>query len=131
MGYLKAGYSFRKNHKGDVKPTIYGPKPAVCFTEMPFNSFLEYTKTRNDSENVTPYGIAFHRTDLFNLGARPVIYGTSGDHQEAQPGNTFYGKGHRMLHSSCSIGLKEQYRYLYTRLTGKYPINWTHEREWR
>jgi hypothetical protein len=130
-GFIRAGFAFRKTKKGQIVPTIYGPKPAVCFTEMPFGSYLEYVKARNKNETVSPYAIAIHRNDLFAIGARPVIYGLSSNHRENSYGNIFFQKGLRTLHPSCGLALQEQYRYVYTNLSGLYPIDWTHEREWR
>ncbi|UPK68078.1 hypothetical protein [Chitinophaga filiformis] len=130
-GFIRAGFAFRKTKRGLIVPTIYGPKPAVCFTEMPFGSYLEYVKARNKNDIVSPYAFAIHRSDLFAVGARPVIYGLSGRHQENTNGNIFYEKGLRTLHTDCGISLREQYRYVYTNLSGLSPIDWTHEREWR
>ena len=127
-GYLKAGWSYRKTRFG-LHPTIYGPKAAVCFTEMPLHGLLEYSKSRNSEYSVQSYGIAFLKTELFQAGARQVIYGLSSPHQEADAGDTFAGLGMRTLHSSMGIGLREQYRYVATNLARK--MDWTHEREWR
>jgi hypothetical protein len=70
-------------------------------------------------------------TELFSLGARPVIYGISSPHKEAANTDVFFGKGLRTLDSSCGISLKEQYRYVYTNLKSNKPTDWMHEREWR
>lgn len=129
-GYIRAGWSFRET-KTEIVPTIYGPKPAVCFTEMPLNHLLEYVNTRNNHEFVAPYAIAFKRQELFRAGARPVIYGVSTIHKEAGVGDPYFGKGLRVLAEECGIGLKEQYRYVYTNMSPIKNIDWTHEREWR
>ncbi|WP_378172643.1 hypothetical protein [Aquimarina sp. SS2-1] len=125
-GYVRAGWSFRK-----MNPTIYGPKSAVCFTEMPLYGLIEYANIRNAKNLTQQYGIAFMREELFAAGARPVIYGLSGKHQEAKESDEYFGKGLRNLASNCGIGLKEQYRYVYTNIGTKRKIDWTHEREWR
>lgn len=125
-GYIRAGWSFRK-----MNPTIYGPKSAVCFTEMPLYGLIEYAKIRNDKNLTQQYGIAFLRKELFVAGARPVIYGLSGKHFEADKSDKYFSKGLRNLSSKCGIGLKEQYRYVYTNFGAKKNIDWTHEREWR
>ncbi|RPJ86784.1 MAG: hypothetical protein EHM18_04440 [Acidobacteria bacterium] len=126
QGFLRAGWSFR-----DQKATIYGPWPVVCFTEMPFYALLDYARTRSNDGLVSTYGIALLRSELFAAGARPVIYGLSTAHKEADGADPYAGKGFRCLAQSCALGLEEQYRYVATRLTGSRPIDWTHEREWR
>lgn len=125
-GYLKAGWSYRKN-----KPTIYGPKAAVCFTEMPLYGLIEYARSRQDKDTAQSYGIAFMKDELFAAGARQAIYGLSGEHSEAGIHDPFYLIGQRTLSSDSGIGLREQYRYVYTKLDSTKYVNWTHEREWR
>ncbi|QNE42308.1 hypothetical protein F1C16_22045 (plasmid) [Hymenobacter sp. NBH84] len=129
-GFLKAGWSYRRTKAG-LLPTIYGPKAAVCFTEMPLHGLIDYAITRNSELTVQNYGLAFLRNELFEAGARPVIYGTSSPHREADKNDSFGGIGLRTLHSSLGIGLREQYRYVATNLTRKTKMDWTHEREWR
>jgi hypothetical protein len=127
-GFLKAGWSYRQTKAG-LLPTIYGPKAAVCFTEMPLHGLIDYATSRNAEYAVQGYGLAFLRNELFEAGARPVIYGASVQHREADKRDAFGGIGLRTLHSSLGIGLREQYRYVATNLTRK--MDWTHEREWR
>jgi hypothetical protein len=127
-GFLKAGWSYRRTKSG-LLPTIYGPKAAVCFTEMPLHGLIDYSISRNAEYAVQSYGLAFLRNELFEAGARPVIYGTSSPHREADKIDLFGGIGLRTLHSSLGIGLREQYRYVATNLSRK--MDWTHEREWR
>ncbi|MDR6966531.1 cellobiose-specific phosphotransferase system component IIB [Flavobacterium arsenatis] len=125
-GIIKTGWSFRKG-----SPTIYGPKSAACFTEMPFYALIEYSKNRNDFDSIEPYGLAFIKEELFEAGARPVIYGLSGKHIESKEGDSNYGIGLRTLSSDCGIGINEMYRYVYTSIKRQKKIDWTHEREWR
>ncbi|MGY4538932.1 hypothetical protein ACVW0P_003355 [Mucilaginibacter sp. UYNi724] len=125
-GYIKAGWSYR-----NFNPTIYGPKAAVCFTEMPLYGLIEYAKSRNAENFIEDYGIAFIKDELFQAGARPVIYGLSTRHKEAEQEDPFFGIGLRNLSLETGIGLKEQYRYVYTNLGANKSTNWTHEREWR
>jgi hypothetical protein len=125
-GFIRAGWSFRNSI-----PTIYGPKAAVCFTEMPLYGLIEYAKNRNKQHLVEDYGIAFLKRELFGAGARPVIYGLSTVHKEAEDKDLFFCKGFRNLSSETGIGLKEQYRYVYTKLDSSKKTDWTHEREWR
>jgi len=125
-GIIKTGWSFRNQ-----MPTIYGPKSAACFTEMPLYALIEYAKNRNDKESIEPYGIAFIKEEIFEAGARPVIYGLSGKHKESKENEENYGIGLRTLAVECGIGIKEMYRYVYTSIKRQKRIDWTHEREWR
>lgn len=125
-GHIRATWSFRNE-----KPTIYGPRAAVCFTEMPLYALLDYARTRADEESVQTYGIAIPKQDLFSAGARPVIYGLSSDHAEAREGDPYYKVGGRVLAHSCGIAPHEQYRYVAMSLGGEKVIDWSHEREWR
>lgn len=127
-GYIKSGWSFR-----NYSPTIYGPYSAVCFTEMPLHALIQYAKNRGDwSGYVGNYGIAFKRKELYAAGARPVIYGLSILHKEAEDDtDRNFGKGLRCLSENTGIGLSEQYRYVYTNLASPKPTDWMHEREWR
>lgn len=126
MGYIRAGFSYRKGKK-----TIYGARPAICFTEMPLHALIQYSQNRSQSEYISPYAIAFPRTELFKYGARNVIYGLTNEHKEAQINDPYYDKWHRNLAQSCGICLNEQYRYVYTNLNDYGGTDWTHEREWR
>jgi len=125
-GYIKSGWSFREG-----RPTIYGPRSAVCFTEMPLYALLKYASKRNNPASVEAYGIALRKQELFKAGGRPVIYGLSGRHKEASRDDSCFGKGFRCLASSCGISLNEQYRYVAMNLDENNWIDWTHEREWR
>ena len=126
-GYIHSGWSLR-----NFNPTIYGPFSATCFTEMPLHGLIKYAKDRGSwSGYVGNYGIAFKRSELFQAGARPVIYGLSSIHEEAKQGDSNYGHGWRCLASRCGIGLEEQYRYVYTNLGAAKSTDWMHEREWR
>ncbi|MDP4183779.1 MAG: abortive infection system antitoxin AbiGi family protein [Bacteroidota bacterium] len=126
MGYIRAGFSYRNENK-----TIYGNRPAICFTEMPLHALIQYSKNRSQLNLTSSYAIAFPRTELFQYGARNVIYGLTGSHQEADQEDLYYDVWHRNLAESCGLGLHEQYRYVYTNLKADKSIDWTHEREWR
>lgn len=126
MGYIRAGFSYRKEAK-----TIYGNRPAVCFTEMPLHSLIQYSKNRSQTNFIAPYAVAFPRAELFKYGARNVFYGLTNGHKEAKPKDPFFNKWSRNLAYDCGIGLHEQYRYVYTKLENYGGIDWTHEREWR
>jgi len=124
--YIQTFWSIRNG-----KSTIYWPKSVVCFTEMPLYSLLEYVTKRADKSSVNHYGIAFLKNELFWFWARPIIYWVSTDHKEANENDIFFGKWLRTLSSNLWIGLKEQYRYVYTNLNWGKKIDWIHERERR
>lgn len=121
QGLLKSGWSFRNR-----RTTIYGPKSAVCFTEMPLSSLVAYAQGRSDDGSVCNYAVGLLKSELFTAGGRPVIYGVSGEHKEKtqEPWPRFLSK-------ECGIGEAEQYRYVALRLGTNRKIDWTHEREWR
>ncbi|MGO7532751.1 hypothetical protein [Rhizobium leguminosarum] len=130
-GHIRSGWSFRG--KAKLKPTIYGPRSACCFTEMPLYALLDYAKRRSPSD-VGSYAICLRRDELFAAGGRPVIYGLSGDHREKprpKLGRAIYDDWPRILDPSCGISEDEQYRYVSMSLGGDREIDWGHEREWR
>lgn len=126
-GFLHSGWSYRN----DV-PTVYGPKSAVCFTEMPLHAFLKYADDRGRKTGlISKHAIALRRDELFAAGGRQVIYGLSSPHVESDGCETGAYQGRCLSIKDTGLGLSEQYRYVATSLeSGKY-IDWTHEREWR
>lgn len=132
-GVLLAGYARRGQPS---RPTIYGPRPAVCFTEQPLLEFAHYVKVRGDSSVVSGYGIAVHREDLYAEGGLPVISGLECP-CGAKKGDAEYRVGMRNLKVACGLPLLEQFRYVafapnnQSRGGGGIPRDWSHEREWR
>lgn len=108
------------------KPTIYGPVPAVCFSEMPLAAFLQASEARaGRGENVSPYAVLIPRVQAFNAGARPVIYGLSDPSARAVAG----ADGTRRFPATVFSEI-EQYRYVaFDPASGR--LDWSHEREWR
>jgi len=99
---------------GDIKKTIRGTYPAVCFTEQPLEAFVVSCDVLPN--RYQPYGVAVRKDAVFRLGGRPVVYG-----DEA------------MLDA-----LPEERKYLWVRFNpipsttlGGNPVDWTQEREWR
>ena len=95
------------------KNTIQGSRPAVCFTEQPLAAFIKSWRTL---DRYHPYGVAVRKDRLYKYGGRPVVYGDE----------TFLNRLH------------DEDKYLWVRYDpipnasfGDYPIDWTHEREWR
>ena len=131
-GFIHSGWSLR-----NFIPTIYGPKSAVCLTEMPLYALVEYAKFRGRySGYVGNYGIAFRRNELFAAGGRPVIYGLSREPVEAETTPDGVYQGRILDIEKTGMPLCEQYRYVKTQMLKSYdhsihPVDWTHEREWR
>lgn len=62
-GRLWATWSFRNNVR-----TIYGPDPAVCFTEMPIAAFLETGEKRHRrGEAMSPFALIFPKNMFLRL----------------------------------------------------------------
>lgn len=120
-GHIRSSWAMRRG-----RATIYGPRPAVCFTEMPLYALCSYAEARGDLL-VKEYAIAVKKEEFFAVGGRPAIYGLSGKFKELSPGSTWP----RLLDLECGIGEREMYRYVSLNLGGNRPIDWTHEREWR
>ena len=120
QGRLWATWSARGGRR-----TIYGPDPAVCFTDMPIAAFVEGGLARAArGEAMSPYGLILPKRAMFAAGARPVIYALSGEVSVTN------GDGARLI-ASHQLPLAEQYRYVTYDPTAPRPIDWTHEREWR
>lgn len=122
-GRLWATWSMRNGVR-----TIYGPNPAVCFTEMPIVAFLQAGHARWESgQAMSPFALVFPKEVLFQLGALPVISGSSSN---AGFSTHFDKSGNRMLPKAIIPSL-EQFRYVTLDIGGAKNIDWTHEREWR
>lgn len=121
LGGLLPGYSFRNG-----RTTIYGGQPAVCATEMPIYSFAKYVKERAKTDAASAYGVAFLKSEFYEAGGRPVIYGLSSD-------EVFYKMNTKTkrIFDETILPLNEQYRYVAYNPSRKNWIDWTHEREWR
>ena len=124
-GHIRATWAFRNS-----RPTIYGPRAAVCFTEMPLYALLDYAEKRNRNV-VGTYAIGIPKRELFRAGGRPVIYGLSSPHVEGYRANQLSHVWPRRLHESCGISESEQYRYVSMAMGKDRQIDWSHEREWR
>lgn len=121
QGRLWATWSVRSG-----KRTIYGPRPAVCFTEMPIPAFIEASRIRaSKGEKMSSYALVLPKVAVFRDGGRPVIYGLS---QNAWP-KTNGGRDMRLF-AEETLPSKEQYRYVSFDPT-KGSLDWSHEREWR
>ena len=121
-GHIRATWAFRNG-----RPTIYGPRAAVCVTEMPLYALVDYAK-RREPTSVGGYAVGLLKSEFFAAGGRPVIYGLS---TEGAIQYRSHRKWPRILDEAHGIAEAEQYRYVTTALDSKRPIDWTHEREWR
>jgi hypothetical protein len=120
-GCLWATWARRGNTR-----TIYGPRPAICFTDMPTAAFLETAAVRlKAGQKISTLALTFPKPAMFDLGARPAIDGLSG------PPVTILTSGVQRTLPPDRLPLHEQYRYVSYFPTGAYKVDWTHEREWR
>jgi hypothetical protein len=113
-GFIRPTTAPRTTLQKNRNHTVRGPHPAVCFTEQPLEQ-IPITLANIDGASYQAYGIAFNRVDLYNYGARPVVYG---DHN---------------LFGSLNDDLK--YLWVHFRPIGVndagYPNDFSFEREWR
>jgi hypothetical protein len=122
-GRLWATWSYRNNVRA-----IYGPSPAVCFTEMPIAAFLESGEIRERrGEAMSQFALVFPKKDMFKLGANPVIYGLDNRSTWLPSGKN----GEARMIDANLLAEREQYRYVTYNPSSTRPIDWSHEREWR
>lgn len=76
---------------------------------------------------MSPLALVFPKHKMFDLGARPVIYGLDDPNASLPTGK---GGGPRLIDPTL-LPPQEQHRYVTFNPTGSYAIDWTHEREWR
>ena len=124
-GHIRASWALRNG-----RPSIYGPRAAVCFTEMPLYALVEYAKQRR-KDSVGTYAVGVLKSELYAAGGRPAIYGLSGKHIERRPQEADYKGWPRYLAPSCGLAEAEQYRYVAMSVDPQRRIDWSHEREWR
>lgn len=114
-GFLKPSFAPKSRVTvGGQENTIKGPYPAVCFTEQPLSYFV--VSCNSLPSRYQSYAVAIRKDRLFVYGGRPVAYGDE-----------------RFLNQ-----LADEWKYLWVRYDpipnyhlGGYPVDWTHEREWR
>lgn len=78
---------------GDSKLIDVNKKGYICFTEAPLTALYNMFQIFERFENpmYAPYGIGFKKNTLYNVGCRPVIYGTNKD----------FGYIHKELYWRC------------------------------
>lgn len=127
-GALRPGFSERSKGR-----TVYGPVPAVCFSEQPLAAFATYVAVRNDTSAIDGYGLLLHKHDVSTAGGRPVIYGLDQSYELdlLEKHVRKLDPAARILNEEC-LPLREQYRYVtFAPNDSQYAIDWSHEREWR
>lgn len=126
-GVLRPGFAPRGR---EPRSTIYGPIPAVCFSEQPLAAYIDYLDARREPWAMAGYGLLVHKHDVFVAGGLPVIYGM--DHcVELSEGDEGYDPQRRLLRPT-DLPYDEQYRFVtFVPTRSPHPIDWTHEREWR
>ncbi|EIZ4724647.1 cytoplasmic protein, partial [Salmonella enterica subsp. enterica serovar Heidelberg] len=82
-----SSWSYRNGQR-----TVYGDSPVVCFTDMPIAAYLETGVRRIErNEKIGLYAIVLPKEQMFNYGARPVIYGLD-QHNNARCSQGRYGE---------------------------------------
>jgi hypothetical protein len=82
---------------------------AACFYDVPLHVLPEVVATNPNTR--APLGLILHKTAIWALGGRPVIY-TDRSNPEEWP-------------------VTERFRIVHTAIRPRSPIDWMHEREWR
>lgn len=68
-GYLQTSWSLRERADGEVEPTIYGRRSALCVTEIPLHALTAYQQKRAESGYVDRYAIAVNKGKFFRQAA--------------------------------------------------------------
>lgn len=113
---------------------IKGEEKVICFQDVPFKSLSEnvkYEQTQrlltDPSETKSPkirfcgIGLGFYKTNLFRIGARPVIY------YDVESGN-------RIVELGKDGNIKNELNWnvvKYDLSNEEHIIDWTYNREWR
>lgn len=122
LGGIMPGHSFRGG-----RTTIYGGQPAICATEMPLYALATYARSRAKTGNVSAYGISFLKSEFFEAGGRPAIYGLASDTISYVHNNALI-----RIFDEAVLPRREQFRYVaYNPVKAGHYIDWSHEREWR
>ena len=131
-GFIQPTFAPMSNRQSrDLRPTIYGPYPAVCLTEQTLASVVKCSATKS---RYSGFGIAYHKVVIHELGGRPVIYGTEDIlGTKIKPGEEGFEEGKRIYRGA--LALRDQ--HLFARYepglpgSGEYPLDFMWEREWR
>ena len=117
-GYLYATFAPRTpRFAGQVRNTIQGPNPAVCFTEQPLSAFIRLCKALS---RYHWYGLAFDKRNIFSYGGRSVIYGDQSLLARLRDEDQYLWVCYDPIPSFTTFNSQHEY-----------PLDWSHEREWR
>lgn len=123
----------RLNELKGSKRAIRGREKVVCFQDLPFKSLIENVKYEQSQRMVFPLeegapeiafsgiGLGFYKTNLFRVGARPVIY------YDLEYGN-------RIVEVDKDGNIKNELNWnsvKYDLSDEENIIDWTYNREWR
>lgn len=124
-GYLRASFAERNG-----KPTIKGPRKAVCFSEMSFTEIRALHDADLAVRRYSAHGVRFPKKYLYRIGARPVIYANDSIlGAELESSDDGYEEGKSIY--TGGLRKEDQFRWVVFDLRRDPPIDWTHEREWR
>ena len=113
-GFFKASFAKKPVMRdGYWRPTVRGPYPVVCFTEQPLQFLAKSVLAGRN--RYTKFAIAVRKDELFYYGGRPVIYSDQST-LDLLPNELKY----LWVHYNPTVIWKRSY-----------PIDFTHEREWR
>jgi len=140
-GFLTATFAERQSLLGTKpKPSVRGPYRAVCYTEQPLRFYLESIKASNQSfrGRYNEFAVAVQKDQLYHYGGRPVIYSGEDILGDRLDPSERVKRGYPQEASVYKGGLPEDSQYLWVNYDPtalwrdrKYPIDFTHEREWR
>ncbi|HTQ40289.1 MAG TPA: hypothetical protein VMJ32_14785 [Pirellulales bacterium] len=136
QGFIRPSFAPLANRfsAGKTRPTIKGPRPAVCLTDQPIWALVKMEQLRLWNKRYSGYGLAYYKPYLHCHGARPVIYGDENILGSLAPA------GHREYRKDREIyinGIPSHLQYLWARYLPAWPnddnppIDFTWEREWR
>jgi hypothetical protein len=90
---------------------IRGQYKCVCFSEAPLPSLVDGLVNPSFYSRYSPFGIMFHKTHIFQMGGRPVIYETEVEY--------------------TTLPDDVRWRHMIYEPLASPPIDFTWEREWR
>ena len=140
-GFLKASFAQRGTLLGtQKKPSVRGPYRAVCYTEQPLRVYLESIKASKQSfrGRYAEFAVAVQKDQLYHYGGRPVIYSGEDILGDRLDPSERVQRGYPQKAWAYEGGLPDDLQYLWVNYDPtalwrdrKYPIDFTHEREWR
>ena len=90
---------------------IKGGYNCVCFSEAPLTNLTGGLVNHRAYSRYKPFGVLFHKSWIFSLGGRPVIYESDAEYE--------------------ALPVSHKWRHVLYRPDADDPIDFTWEREWR